>query len=180
MRSARCLVIAMASACGGSDGDGTSIDAPPPVDAAPPGMCDAAGTGSVNGTIAGVAVTPVVRAAQVTTPGLGVAIVLDEVAGACGQPAATGEHLVLGFCNTPTPMTYTAVGEQQFNCPGPNAFGLVEQNGGADFAESLSGTITISSATSACVTGTFDINFQPAGAGSPASLTGSFAAVICP
>ena len=144
-------------------------------------MCGVAGTGVASGAIAGATIGPIVRASQVTPPnGGGVVIVLDEADGACGQPNATGEHLVLGFCNAPAAMTYAVVGEQQFSCPGASAFGLVEQNGKTDFAESLSGSITISGVTSTCVTGTFDISFQPVGAGATASLTGSFDAVICP
>lgn len=180
MRSSIWIVGAMVLAGGACGGDGGEAPDAASADALQPGACGTAGSGTVNGMIGGVAVSPVVRAAQVTIPGSGVAIILDEVAGACGQPATTGEHLVLGFCAAPTAMTYPAVGEQQFDCPGANAFGLVEQNGTSDFAESLSGTITIISATSTCVTGTFDISLQPAGAGAPASLTGAFSAVVCP
>ena len=180
MRSSIWLLAAVASACGGDGGGGTS-DAPLAADGPPPGVCGAAGNGLVNGTIEGAAIAPVVRASQVTIPGAGVAIVIDEAAGSCGQPVAAGEHLVLGFCDAPTAKTYTVVGEQQFACPGASTFGLVEQNGSTDFAESLSGTITVTAVTSTCVTGTFDISFRPAGGpGTPASLAGSFNAVICP
>lgn len=161
--------------CGGDDGGAdAAIDAPA-------AGCGATGTGTVTGSVGGATISPVVRASQVTVAGAGVGIILDEVAGACGSPAATGEHLVLGFCDAPTVRTYTVVGEQAFGCPGADAFGLVEQNGGSDFAESLSGTITIASTAGTCVSGSFDISFMPAsGPGTPESLSGTFSAVVCP
>ena len=164
-------------ACGGDDGAG-GVDAATDAVA---GACGAAGTGTVTGSVGGATISPVVRAGQVTITGEGVAIVIDEVAGACGVPGATGEHLVLGFCGAPTVRTYTVVGEQAFGCPGTDVFGLVEQNGGNDFAESLSGTVAIASIEGTCVSGTFDISFMPgSGPGTPESLSGSFSAVICP
>jgi hypothetical protein len=170
-------------ACGGDDdaagGDDAAIDAA--IDAPTGGACGTAGTGTVTGSVGGATISPVVRANQVTIAGAGVGIVLDEVAGACGEPASTGEHLVLGFCDAPTVRTYTVVGEQAFGCPGMDAFGLMEQNGGEDFGESLSGTITIASVDATCVSGSFDISFMPAsGPGTPESLSGTFNAVICP
>jgi hypothetical protein len=166
-------------ACGGGDDD-----APAGVDAAidaPTAGCGSAGTGTITGSVGGATISPVVRANQVTISGAGVAIVLDEVAGACGTPGSTGEHVVLGFCDAPTVRTYSVVGEQAFGCPGTDAFGLIEQNGGNDFGESLSGTITIGSIAGTCVSGSFDISFMPAsGPGTPESMSGTFAAVICP
>lgn len=179
----RCLVLvlalSLAPACGGGSGGGL-LDGRPSDDATPPGSCGATGNGAVTGTVGGAAITPVVRASQVRIAGAGVAIVLDEFAGACGQFVATGEHLVLGFCDRPTVRTYNVVGEQQFVCPGSDSFGLVEQ-GSSDFAESTTGLINITSVTPTCVSGTFNITLRAASSpGSLETLDGSFNAVICP
>jgi hypothetical protein len=66
------------------------------------------------------------------------------------------------------------VGEQAFACPGTNSFGLVEQNGSTDFAESTGGTITVTDVSGGCTTGTFSINYMNE------QLTGSFDAYVCP
>lgn len=182
----RCLVLVLASslapACGGGSGGGLTDARTPDAasDAAPPGSCGAAGNGVVTGTVGGASVAPVVRASQVTIAGAGVAIVLDETAGACGQFVATGEHLVLGFCDRPTARTYSVVGEQQFVCPGSDSFGLVER-ANTDFAESTTGLINVTSVTPTCVSGTFNITLRAASSpGSLETLNGSFNAVICP
>lgn len=178
----RCLVLvlalSLAPACGGGSGGGL-LDARPS-DATPPGSCGTAGNGAVTGTVGGASIAPVVRASQVRIAGAGVAIVLDEAPGACGQFVATGEHLVLGFCDPPTARTYNVVGEQQFVCPGSDGFGLVER-GGSDFAESTTGLINVTSVTPTCVSGTFNITLRAASSpGSLETLDGSFNAVICP
>src|SRR5687768_3378367 len=109
----RVLGLVVVAACGGGgespDGDGGV------------GNCGAEGNGSVTGTVGGATIGPIVRANQVAVPGFGFAIVLDEVAGACGTPADTGEHLVLLFCTAPAAGSLTVVSEQQFMCPGSNA-----------------------------------------------------------
>ncbi|MBA3392263.1 MAG: hypothetical protein H0T89_06445 [Deltaproteobacteria bacterium] len=177
--------ILVVTACG-EDGGGGGGGADAAVDTvdAPPGTCGitGTGTGTVTGTVDGREVSPVMRAFQLAVPGQGVGIVLDETAGAaCGSPAATGERMILGFCAAPTMRTYAVVGEQAFQCPGMNAFGLMETDGGQDWGESSGGSITIASVTADCVTGTFDVNLIPRnGPGTPVPVTGQFAAVICP
>lgn len=179
MRSFVTALVVLLVACGGDDdGGGTNVDAavtadaPASIDAPPTASCGTPGT--VTGTVMGEMIAPVMRAQQLTLQ-QGVVILLDEVAGACNQNSTTGEHLVLIFCAAPTAGTYPVVGEQVFMCPGNNSFGLVEQNGSQDFAESVGGTVTISAVTSSCVTGTFTINYPNA-----EQLTGSFNAEICP
>jgi len=179
MRCAWLLISSMSiAACGGDD------DTPGAVDAAIDGAsesCGTTGSGTINGTVGGATISPVVRAQQFAIGGAGVVIVLDEVGGACGEVATTGEHLVLGFCDPPAAGTYTVVGEQAFGCPGPDTFGLIEQDGGNDFGESLGGTITISATDGGCVRGSFDISFMAAdGPGTPESMSGTFGAVVCP
>ena len=179
--SARAFVIGLVCACGGvgsNPGDGAGVDAS--IDSAP-GSCGAAGNGVVNGTVGGASVTPVMRAFQVTFPGEGVAIVIDETGGTCGTPSTSGEQLVLAFCDAPSARAYTVVGEQQFACPGADAGALIEQDGGSDFGEATGGSITIDSATPTCVSGTFAIDMRAAsGSGANEPISGSFNAVVCP
>jgi hypothetical protein len=151
-------------------GDAAHLDAA--VDAPPVNACGA--PGAVNGMVMGQSISPVMRAFQLTTS-QGVVIVLDEVGGTCGTATTTGEHLALIFCAAPAVGAHSVATEQGFMCPGNNAFGLVEQNGSHDFAESIGGSVTISSVSSACVNGTFTIDYANA-----EKLTGSFNAQICP
>jgi hypothetical protein len=180
MRSSWVVILSVWLLACGDDGGTSTPDASPSSDAsidAPPGArrCGDAGTGSTTGTIMGVEITPVVRTTQITVSGEGVAIVLDEVGGAtCGELPTTGEHLALLFCATPTVGMHTVVDEQAFMCPGAGTFGLIEQNGSTDFAESTGGSITITSADAECVAGTFSINFMNE------QLTGTFDAFVCP
>ncbi len=134
--------------------------------------CGAMGSGTVTGTVNGVTITPVVRAVQVTIPGQGVAIVLDEAGTGC-TTSTTGEHLALLMCAAPTVRTIPVVNEQAFNCPGTNAFGLIEQ-GTTDIGESTGGTIVVTDISDGCSTGTFTINYMNE------QLTGSFDAYVCP
>jgi hypothetical protein len=168
------LALGLLVGCGGGEGGGVA-------DVPGGGDCGTDGSGSVTGTVGGASIMPVVRANQVTIGGAGVAIVLDEIAGSCGMPGNTGEHLVLLFCSAPTAGTHTVVSEQQFMCPGTNAGSLVEQNGGMDFAEPTGGSITVDSADGSCTAGSFSINYIPAGGGGASEqLTGTFNAVVCP
>jgi hypothetical protein len=177
------LVLALA-ACGGggqspTDGANPNDGRNPTGDGPLPGSCGTDGSGTVSGTIGGVEVAPVLRANQITVGGAGTGIILDEVGGQCGMAGETGEHLVLIFCEPPTVGTHTVGTEQQFMCPGTLAAGLIEQDGGGDFAEATGGSITITSADGSCTTGTFSVDLTP-DVGSPGTLTGSFAAVVCP
>lgn len=163
-------LIVLALGCGGGrGGDG---------DGGPVGFCGVNGSGTVNGTVDGVSISPVMRANVITVPGEGVAIMLDEVGGACGVPAGSGEHLLLVFCSTPTEGTHTVTDQPGFICPGTNAASLIEQNGASDFAESLSGSITIDDASSGCVSGSFSVTLQ--GPNAAGTMTGAFDAVVCP
>lgn len=176
------LLVLAAGACG-DDGpanidagtDAPRIDAPidAAIDAPAARRCGANGTGTVTGTVMGAAITPVVRAYQVTTAGQGTAIVIDEVGAGC-TPSTTGEHLALLLCAVPTVRTYPVVGEQAFACPSNNSFGLVEQNAGSDFAESTGGTMSVTDVSGGCTTGTFTINYLNE------QLTGTFDAFVCP
>lgn len=182
-----CVLVFGFAACGDDGGSGSgrdaAVDSPRQLDAAidapgdapPPGVCGASGNATVNGMVMGVTIAPVVRAYEVSAGNQGTAIVLDEVAGSCGQLPTSGEHLALLFCAPPPAGTYPVVGEQAFMCPSNNAFGLVEQNGSMDYAESVGGTITITGRSSTCVSGMFSINYMNA-----EQLSGSFNAVICP
>ncbi len=174
------LVLCMAIGCGHGQ---SPTDAMPDQDGAilvdgSQGACGTNGVGSVTGAIGGVEISPVMRANQVAIGTEGIAIVLDEVAGQCGVPGETGEHLVLLFCDVGVGL-HSIADEQTFACPGSNSAALIEQNGGTDFAEATEGSVTIEIADGECTTGTFTIDLTP-DVGSPGTLTGSFAAVVCP
>jgi hypothetical protein len=191
MRTVAMVVPAMLLfACGGDDAP--PIDAPvdavdaavdAPIDA-PINTCGANGNGTAAGQITEGPTThevsPVVRVNQFPIPGQGVAIVLDEVAGACGVPASSGDHLVLGFCEAPTARTYSIVRPANFSCPGTNAIALLETGGGMDIGEGVAGAVTITSVLGTCVSGTYDVDMQPEGGGPLSEFGGVFNAVICP
>jgi hypothetical protein len=173
--SPRCLTLVVLTLAGcGSSGD-AQPDARA-VDAAP-NECGATGRGVVTGSVGGETLAPIVRVSQISRPGLGVVIVLDEGSGACGQASTVGEHLVLGFCQPPSVGDYPIV--EAFTCPGVNGFAVIEQGGGSDFADGDSGTVTITARSATCVSGTFDLMMIASG-GAMQPLTGSFDAVICP
>lgn len=158
-----------------------SIDAPradaprdAAIDAPITRRCGAAGTGTTSGTILGAQITPVMRAYQVTTTGQGTAIVIDETAATGCTAATTGEHLAILICDLPSVRTYPVVGEQAFACPSTDSFGLIEQNGGSDFAESTGGSVVVTDVSGGCTTGTFSINYLNE------TLTGTFDAFVCP
>jgi hypothetical protein len=162
----RTMVVIALVGCGGGEGDGS-----PDVGG---GDCGTEGNGTVTGSVSGAQITPVVRANQVALPGAGVVIVLDEIAGACGMPGNTGEHLVLLFCAAPAPGTIAVVGEQQFSCPGLNASSIVEQNGGMDLAEATGGSVQITSTDGMCTSGSYTLDYGAE------QLTGTFNAIVCP
>lgn len=158
------LALALALAACGDDGDPTS--------------CRPDGVAEVTGTVAGQALGPFVRAAVVD---LGApigemaathALVLDEVAGACGAVAPTGKHLVVLFCASPIPQVYPVTTTQGFRCPTDGVLGIVERDGGTDLATSTSGSVTIDAAAG-CVRGTYALQL---GAD---SIEGTFDAVAC-
>lgn len=168
MRDGRCWVILVWSlslaACGESDEL----------------TCETSGSAIVNGTVGDVEVSPVMRAQQITRPGLGVVVVLDEASGACGEVSTTGEHVVLAFCDTPSARTYPVV-RDGFTCPSDNAFVLIERNGGSDYAGGISGAVNISSTTDGCVSGSFDVTMRLIDAPmTEHPVSGSFAAIVCP
>lgn len=187
-----CALIALISAAGcGDDGaatdaaitaDASGTDAPSSPDAtassdAAPVSCTNPG-GTVNGTIAGEGVEPVVTAWYGQLGPGAYVIVLDELDSTCGvEPRGTGEHLVLGFCDVLQVGEYSIVNEQAFPttaCPGQQvAFSIVEDQT-SDLDESVSGTITIESIED-CVTGSYSVTYDGGD-----TLTGTFIAAICP
>ena len=182
------LFLVVTTAACGDDGGPANIDASQSIDSprsdaaidaaidAPPGTrrCGAMGSGTVTGTVMGEQIAPVVRAYQLTFAGQGTAIILDELGTGCTTPPTGGQHLNLIICALPAVQTYPVVGEQAFACPSANAFGLVEQNTGTDFAESTGGSVVVTDVSGGCTTGTFSINYLTE------QLTGSFDAYVCP
>ena len=174
------LVLCMVAGCG--HGESPTDATPTPSELltiadGSQGVCGTTGEGSVTGSVGGVEISPVLRASHVTIPGQGIAIVLDETAGACGVAGETGEHLVLLLCDAEIGL-HSIANEQAFACPGSNSAALIEQNGGTDFATATEGSVTID-ISDECTTGSFTIDMTP-DVGEPGTLTGSFAAVVCP
>lgn len=160
------ILLVVLAACGGEGGSR-------PTDAEPQSNCGTDGSGSVSGSVLGAEVTPVARANVIIVGGMA-GIVLDEEPGACGAPSSSGEHLILIFCQLPEVGVTDVVSEAAYGCPGVNGAGLIEQNGASDLASATGGTITTTSRTASCITGTFELDFDTE------PMTGSFDAVICP
>ncbi|CAN5713615.1 hypothetical protein BH11MYX2_BH11MYX2_04830 [soil metagenome] len=164
------LVLALAlplAACGGDDADSSC---------GPDGHAHAA-AGSGSGEVAGAPFGDFHRAALlVTPPTLGnaqLSIVLDESAGACGQPGTTGRRLVLGFCDTPSPGDYAVVAPGALVCPpdAPRISALIEEADGTDLL-APTGMMTITYA-GGCVAGTFLIDIGGT------KFDGDFDATVC-
>ena len=151
--------IALLAACGDDGSD--------------PDSCQPDGFSDAVSTVQGEQLGPWVRAAQFPV-GTMHAIVLDEVAGACGGVAPTGKHLVLLMCEPPEEKNYRIVAERTFRCPGSEVFAVIEQDGGADIASSLDGTLRIDFAAG-CVRGSYTMTLDTID-----DIEGSFDAVVCP
>ena len=168
MRFAVCIVLL--AACGG-EGGSRPTDALPD-DGPETSNCGTTGSGSVSGTVLGAEVSPIARANVVIVGGMA-GIVLEEEPGACGAPSSSGEHLILIFCQLPQVGVTDVVSEAAYDCPGIDGAGLIEENGATDLASATGGTITTTSRTASCITGTFALDFETE------AMTGSFDAVIC-
>lgn len=153
--------IVTASGCG-DDGDPTT-------------SCLPDGLAEGESVLRGEPLGPFVRAAQLALPpgSAGThALLFDEVAGACGESASTGKHLVLLLCAPPAPGEYRIVGTSVYRCPGDDVLAVVEKDGPTDFAISTTGTLTIES-TEGCVRGSYEVQFNSE------TLLGAFDAVVC-
>ncbi len=165
MRSAPALALALAACTAAACGD------PPAAE-----DCTLGGFADGETTVREAPLGPFVRAAQITLPasalGTTHALVFAEVAGACGEPAATGRSLALLFCEPPTERTYIAVARSQFRCPGDNVLAIVEDGGGVDVTTGAGGTIRIAQA-GACAIGTYSATFGGD------VIEGAFDAAVC-
>ena len=141
-------------------------------DSLDPNSCRPDGFSDGLATLQGEQLGPWVRAAQFPV-GTMQALVFDEVAGACGEVAPTGKHLVVLMCDPPEPKNYRFVAERLFRCPGNEVFAVVERDGGTDVAKSIDGTLVIDGAEG-CVRGTYSIVLS-----SLDQVEGSFDAVVC-
>jgi len=162
----RCTWIVIAIALGACGDDGYD-----------PNSCKPDGFADTAGMVKNESLGPFVRAQQIPTnqaTGPGYAIVLDEVAGACGELAPTGKHLVFLFCEPPVSAIYAIASEQNFRCPTNDVLALVEKDGATDFATATSGTLTILHAEGSCLDATYSASFGVD------EVTGVFDAVVCP
>jgi hypothetical protein len=141
-----------------------------------PNACLPDGKAEADGVVKAQALGPFVRAHQVAInqpTGPSHAIVLDEVAGACGEVGQTGKRLVFSFCQEPINVPYTVGSEQTFHCPTNDVLAIVETAGGTDFAIATSGTIDIIHSPGGCIDGVFDVTFGVD------QVTGAFDAFVC-
>ena len=115
---------------------------------------------------------PWLRAAQVRVNTMH-ALVLDEVAGTCGEIAPTGERLVLLMCDPPEDKNYRTVTQQMFRCPSTEVLAIVERDGGIDVAKSISGALQIES-VAGCVRGSYSIMLS-----NLEQIDASFDAIVC-
>lgn len=166
----RTLYLALAItlvACGGDDADSSCE---------PDGTAHAT-AGSGSGQVAGAPFGDFMRAAVLLTPPtLGnaqLAIVLDESAGACGQPGASGRRLVIGFCDTPAEGDFEVVAPGALVCPTdlPRVSALIEDADGTDLL-APTGMLTVTYA-GGCVAGTFKIDIGGT------KYDGTFNATVC-
>jgi len=137
-----------------------------------PDSCQADGFSDAVSTLNGEQLGPWVRAAQFPV-GTQHALVFDEVAGACGEVAPTGKHLVILTCDPLEEKNYRFVAERAYRCPGNEAFAVIERDGAIDVAKSLDGTLRIDTAEG-CVRGSYTITMS-----SLDEIDGSFDAVVC-
>jgi hypothetical protein len=137
--------------------------------------CLPEGNADVEGMVKNEPIGPFLRA-QITPTGSDTgpqyAIVLDETAGACGEPSATGKRLVLLFCEMPINVPYTVASQLTFVCPTNDVLAIVEKAGGEDFSVATSGTVDLFH-LGACMDGTYEIDFGID------RLTGAFDAAVC-
>lgn len=164
----------------GDDPDASSAsDALPGQADAQPLVCNAAGSGNVNGTIAGQTVAPVMATWYDEVMPDAFALVVSELPGTCQVGGAgSGESLAILFCADVTVGTYNIVDEQSFPdiaCPGQMVtYAIVEDETGSDLDETVAGSVTIDGITP-CISGAFDLTFDQGD-----TLTGAFEAAICP
>ena len=160
----RSLVVVLAVTLGACGDDGYD-----------PKGCLPEGTADVAGMVKNEGLGPFVRA-QITptraTKGPQYAIVLDEVAGECGDVGQTGKHLVLLFCEMPLNLPYTIASQQTFGCPTNDILAILEAGGGEDLAVATSGTVELMHAGT-CMDGMYELDFGID------RLSGNFDAAVC-
>lgn len=149
------------------------------VDAALGGGSDAPAGACSTGTIAGTITTdtvvhtfgPVVRAYVAYDSNHKPALVLDEQPGTCGTLPATGFNLGFVFDGIPPVGTYTS---------NTSVLGVAEQDGDANLALSVAGTVTVTNADAACITGNYSLSFGSHAMPDEGTLSGAFAVELCP
>jgi hypothetical protein len=163
--------IALAACSSGTPDHEVTPDAAHAVDAAPAGCS----TGTIDGTITTDAVThtfgPVVRAYVAYDSNQQPALVLDEQPGTCGVLPPAGFNLGFVFAGLPAAGMYTS---------NTSVLGVAEQDGDANLALSVAGTVTITSADPACITGSYSLSFGSHAMPDEGSLSGTFAVEVCP
>ena len=142
----------------------------------PDETCAPEGFSDGEATILGAPLGPFARAGLVTPEarpfgGVAWALELDEGDGACGQPGP-GRRISILFCDTPMAATYPISVAMAFRCPSEKVVALLEDETGADLAEAVGGSVTVTYA-GGCVAGSYELQL---GAD---TIEGSFDAVVC-
>lgn len=160
MRSVLFALVTLAVACGDD----------------PDESCKPAGFAAGESVVAGSPLGPFMRASLITPdprPFGGVAwvLALDEGDGACGEPGP-GRRITVMFCDTPKAATYEISVPGAFRCPSEKVTAFLEDETGADLAESLGGSVTVTYA-GGCVAGEYELQLGTD------QIAGSFDAVVC-
>lgn len=180
-------VLLLALGCGGDDGDGAgSSDAGPDIDAAAEApdasgalACGETGAGTVDGTVAGETVAPVMFAWYdlVSEADALHALVIDEIDTTCGTAPDGANRIIFNLCAPIEAGVYDVVASADYPegaCPGDRVVKALWKEGFGDLAVATGGSLTIDEAEG-CVTGEFTAIFP-----NDESASGSFAALFCP
>jgi len=166
----RSLVWIALAACSSGNHADSPIDAAATHDAA-----SGCSSGTIAGTITTDSVThtfgPVVRAYVAYDSQQKPALVIDEQPGACGTIPHTGFNLALVFDGLPAAGMYAS---------NTGVLGVAEQDGIADLALSVGGSVTVDHADASCISGSYALQFGSHAMPDQGSLTGSFAVEVCP
>jgi hypothetical protein len=103
--------------------------------------------------------------------GVAWALDLDEGDGACGEPGP-GRRISVLFCDTPKAQTYEISVATAFRCPMEKVVAILEDETGADVAEAIGGSVTVTYA-GGCVAGTYELQLGND------QISGTFDAVVC-
>jgi len=163
-------VLITLAGCSSGNHASSAVDATAAHDVAP-----GCSSGTIAGTITTDSVThtfgPVVRAYVAYDSQQKPALVIDEQPGTCGTVQHTGFNLALVFGGLPAAGMYAS---------NAGVLGVADQDGIADLALSVGGSVTVDRADASCISGSYSLQFGSHAMPDQGSLTGSFAVEVCP